>query len=566
MPSLTDALLSFTPDSDPADLNARLIALARYSPAVFVSLCIANEEDPDTPIKVSSFQAEAHQLQEVHDFLLFEWPRGHGKTVQNVIGRRIWEMGHRPWRRAAIVCANENDAKARIAVIGQYIKESALVRAIFPWLMPDKVSGWSALHLNIIRWSPRAVALFKAGSLSISETRNRGDFRIYSKDPSLAARSVTGAGTGSRVDDLILDDPVDFTNCIKNPALRSIVASAIVNNWLNTLAKRGAKVRWFGTPWADDDALALTKLGAVLVGSEADKKAPKKQWRLHRVPVLSNADGTPKSIWPEYVTDADLLDTRAKIGDTAFARAYYLKSVSDTDRLFSEAALGKIAPVSSESVAGLPTFGGIDLATSKKDTADFRVIATCALTKTGQRVILNSRRGKWGSVETADVVIEEWQKYQWRVGKLENNAAQDAMLEWIQIRCKAQIEAGKLAKQVFIYLQPHTTTAVNKWDIFGGLPALAAEMEAGKWRVVLPDEHTGDALCGCWWCDMLGELRGFRQNGTSVAPHDDIVMALWFAREAVVSGSGLGLDMHGKDSRVVKGPEKLSIRQRSSGF
>jgi len=184
--------------------------------------------------------------------------------------------------------------------------------------------------------------------------------------------------------------------------------------------------------------------------------------------------------------------------------------------------------------------------------------------------LLNQRVGKWGATEVADVVYQEYHKFFWSVLRVENNAMQEAARQWIQEYCQMKINAGELNAALFIHTEPHTTTAANKWDLAVGLPALAAECEAGRWGVVLPDDHEGGNFCRCWFCNLLTEARGFRRNGTSLAPHDDRIFSWWFCREAIrANSSGLLPDTIGKDTREIKQPAntaKRSVKTELSGW
>ena len=452
-------------------------------------------------------------------------------------------------------------------VMSRYIRESRIIREIFPWLVPDDSAEWSSTQLSVIKFTPVCVSLLKQGRIGVEEARSNPKFRIYSKDPSLIARAVLGAGTGSRVDDLILDDPVDFANAIRNPGYRPLVTKAIMENWMNALTKDGA-ARWYGTPWAEDDALAQVKKMAMSVESHDPNLADVSLWRYFQKGVTLDDHRRPVSIWPDYFDTKALEAIRNKQGDTAFARAYRLIAVSDTDRMYSEEALGKWESISPKRLTPervVMRVGGVDLATSTSDKADYRVVATLALLKDGTRVLVDIARGKWGSVETADEIIYGHIKQRWRVVEVENNGAQAAVKEWVQLRCKQLITENKIPVATYVDIHPHTTTALNKWDVARGLPGVAAEMEGSKWAYIVPDDHKAtDPLCSCWWCETLGEFRGMRQNGTSVAEHDDIVMAVWFAREAVFRLGGMPAIL-GENTRVNIVPQQ-GIRSRLDAF
>ena len=105
---------------------------------------------------------------------------------------------------------------------------------------------------------------------------------------------------------------------------------------------------------------------------------------------------------------------------------------------------------------------------------------------------------------------------------IENNGYQDALLEWIDEK------AG--SKRLALPLRPYTT-GTKKMDEGVGLPSLAAEIDNGKWEILLGDrEHEED--CPCNFCTWINEMMGY-----PIETYSDTVMACFFAREASKFGS-----------------------------
>lgn len=542
-------------DCQPSALSNLAMELAQTCPNTFNELVVSNQDDPTKRIVQATFQEQAQYVLTTYRYVIIEWPREHGKTEQ-IIGRIVFELGRAPWLRIVIVCANNIEAKKRIAAIGQYI-QSYRVQRIFPWLMPAQKGEWSTNALFVQRFTQEAVVAISAGDITAKEAY-RGGYMVISKDPSVEARGILGAGTGSRGDLVVYDDPCDFANTIGRPAMRSLVISAYTDNWEQVVTKVGGRQWYLGTPWAEDDLLAYMKSIAVEVDSPRDKEEPPEEWRhFRRATGRGQKYGEIEPLWPERIGIVQLNAALRKIGPTSYARAYQLKAVSDEDRMFSERALNAIQPIALESLhrkvdgtVSLPCFGGIDLAISTSDKADNRVITTIYLRPNAQRILVNQSVGKWDGTMTADVAIADYQKYAWNELKVENNAMQELFMVLLKIRVEQRIANKTLEEGLFINTQPFTTTALNKWDEAIGLPSIAAEMEAGMWQVVLPADHTGGKVCNCWFCNMLAELRGFRNNGTSAAPHDDRVMSLLFVRECV-RAYGTAPEILGEDSRKI---------------
>ena len=486
-------------------------------------------------------------------------------------------MGRQPWRRRVIVCAGREEAQKRISAIGDYVTKKPIVQKIFPWLMPLEKANWSKSSIDIIRFTPEAIRLMSdpVDPMSLEEAVERG-MTIASKDPSVEARGVLGGGTGSRADEIYYDDPVDFQNSRGRPALIPLVIDAFLMNWEPVKTKAGGEGAYYGTPWAEADLLAYLKLKAIPVDDPRAETAPPDKWRHYRVPVVEISPGIYRSAWPEKFTSEKLAVIKEDIGSASFSMAYLLKVISDEDRMFTEGALAKITPITLEQfptkneegiqVPDCFTVGGLDLAISKKKTADWRALATIHLLPNGQRVLADIIRGRWGSVDTVDVLIDAHKRLNYAVVKVENNSMQEAVREWIPIRVQSRILAGTLDPGFSLHTSPHTTTSANRLAEDIGLPSLAAEFEAGRWSVILPTDHTTAGLCACWFCYFLEEARGIMSNGKTLADHDDTVFATWFAREACMSGRNRGAGTVGEKRKLRDSLDRRAVRKKASRF
>lgn len=554
------------------------IALARSDPNTFAEVVIDNEDKPGTLIRQLPFQRKAHNYLRIYPYLIIEVAREHGKTVNLLLAKLLHKMGRQPWRRRVVICAGNSEAQKRVSAISHYITQKPVLQKIFPWLLPREKASWSKNSIEIVRYTPEAVRLMSdiENPMSPEEALDRNMF-IVSKDPSLEARGILGAGTGARADEAYYDDPVDFQNARGRPALRSLVIDAYINNWEQIVTKEGGQSGYYGTPWAENDLLAYLKRMAIPVDDPRAETEPLSMWRLFRVPIVEDEFGRYISPWPDKFTPEKLRAIKTKIGSAAFSMAYLLKVVGDEDRMFSEPALAKITPITfeqfptrnegGEQVLDAQRFGGLDLAISQSSKSDWRSLSTVYLLPNGQRVLADIRRGRWGSVQTVDVLIAEHTKHKYSVCKVENNAMQQAILEWIPVRVQELIEKGKLEPGFSLYVSPHTTTSANRLAEEIGLPSLASEFDAGRWSVILPRDHTTAGVCGCWFCYFLEEARGFMRNGKTVAAHDDTIFSTWFAREACILGGGGSAATLGTEQRtLIKTTDRRTIRKKTVRF
>ena len=167
---------------------------------------------------------------------------GHGKTVQIVIGRTLYEIGRNPNLRCKIVSSVDNpNAVERVAAAAKVIRGNPYYRKVFPKVLPSKISSWSAHRFFVER-----------------------DPSIDSIDATLEARGIFSAGIGARADLLVFDDPVDQKNAIDQPSLRQKVIDNFENVWLSRLEPTG-RVIYIGC--VNRDSFVLTSNGLCRIGS-----------------------------------------------------------------------------------------------------------------------------------------------------------------------------------------------------------------------------------------------------------------------------------------------------------
>ena len=156
-------------------------------------------------------------------------PWGHGKTVQLVVGRTLFELGQDRNQRIGIVCNADSNARKRVTAIKDYIARDADFRWVFPEVVPDRKAGWGKEEFFVER---------DPGARSI--------------DPSVFSAGVFSTGIGGRVDGLVFDDPVDLRNAITMPKLRGTVIEIIKNVWMSRLEPHGWML-YVATVWHPDD-------------------------------------------------------------------------------------------------------------------------------------------------------------------------------------------------------------------------------------------------------------------------------------------------------------------------
>jgi len=156
-----------------------------------------------------------------------------------------------------------------------------------------------------------------------------------------------------------------------------------------------------------------------------------------------------------------------------------------------------------------PCYTGVDLSSDKRPGCAFVTIAQRPADK--RRLVVDVRAKALTSPEVWRELEDIERKFAPQVFMVETNALQGAVLEWGLTR------NATLPVQGFV-------TGANKANQEIGLPGLEVEFENGGWMIPQPT-HALD--CECDWCRLWMELAGH-----PIAESTDLVMALWFAREA----------------------------------
>lgn len=218
-------------------------------------------------------------------------------------------------------------------------------------------------------------------------------------------------------------------------------------------------------------------------------------------------------LWARWNRDA-LLDRLKEIGETAFNRGYRNIAYADDDLMFREIDKAIIVGRTWKDYvrASHPIYAGVDLAGDKRKGNAIVIIGVEPGTQI--RTLIDVHRGAWKSTEVADRLVALHDGYKFNVVKVENNAYQQSIIDWMT---KSKYQAVPISAH---------TTGMNKSHPEFGLPSMAVELERGMWRIPREKEHAIDCQCGV--CSFLSEARSY-----PLGKDADTVMAWWFAREAI---------------------------------
>jgi len=418
-------------------------------------------------------------------------PRYHAKTSQMVMGRTLWELGRNPNLLIKIVCNVDDNAKKRVAELKQHIGENRRLHLVFPHLVPDKGLGWEK-HKFFVRRD------------------------LIGREPTVESYGILSAATGDRADIIVFDDIVDMKNAVVQPKSRQTVKDSFNNVWINLLGPEGTAL-YIATPWHLDDLSHRIMVDPT--------------WQVWKRPAIGE-DGEP--LWHEMWPLEALEDRRNKIHDPAFQQQFMLKALSAEDATFSEEVIRFcIRPLNfgewhrdDPIPRDWPRFTGVDPGASLGARNSPSVIMTVAVSpKDGVRYPLHILRRKMKFPELIQAIKDVNDEFRPQLVYGENNS--------FQLAVEQQLEADRKDMPV----KGHYTGS-RKWDMFEGLPGVAAVMSHGGW--VIPKPCRCDKIpcvchspsCKCISCEWERELKYHPKWEAA-----DILMAQWLCEEAAREGT-----------------------------
>ena len=261
-------------------------------------------------------------------------------------------------------------------------------------------------------------------------------------------------------------------------------------------------------------------------------------------------EATDSALWPEQVSREELLAARDADPRT-FSREFQGEPIDDASSLFPYTLTD---PLGRPDLTFVPAYRpaadeyvilGLDLAVSESAGADYTVAIVCAWNwRTQRRRLLTVRRVRgltWH--QQLSQLRELCASYTVSLAMVETVAFQ----KWLY---QESLHYPETAGRVLGH-----RTGIEKADLLEGIPALKIALEQGLWE--LP---TGDTPSATFFALFQDELSAFGwRDGKlrSVAPHDDIPMALWFCErgirllsewrrrgpaEEIVTGEDLGIE------------------------
>lgn len=499
---------------------------------------------PDGKLKLNMSRAKNTSIKrepltsKVNNKILCLAPRFHSKSTVFTINYPLYEIYKNPNIRIMIVSANEQIAVSfNRAIIHQLENNEKLLEA-FGDLVP-RFEGNK-------KWGEKAIV--------VKRTTNE-------KDPTVSAIGMGGKLISRRADIIILDDVIDMDTS-RTKAMRMKTKEWFENVLLPILEPETGRLIIAGTVWNRDDIYDYLwkeshfdiklKLKALVYNPSnfndttethnADfggiKYAPAE------FPMALNIDDIMEKpvvkwyklgrnleegvLWPAKWSFKNLMEAKQHMSNGSFMRQYLNEPGGEEERVFQEKFLKEsvrqgidliyswdnLAPTY-QSYGHMIIAVGVDLAISKKASADDSAISVWGLSDKGNRILLWLDVGKFTPDEIKAKIMEIYHNFNPVKIMVENVAYQDMMRQ-------------DLAKED-IPVEGFHTTSGNKFNEETGLASMAMLFEQRK--IIIPrcsgnkkhsemvkrllhdlmsysyDQHAGDALMSTWFA--FEALRAF---------------------------------------------------------
>lgn len=471
-------------------------------------------------------------------------PRGHGKSQHLSFAYPLWEIAKNHNIRILIISktamASSYFAQQQMTFIESNEKYRTWATAIDPkglGVKPKfrKIAGRKVEE----KWSSSGFVV------------DRDDLTL--RDPTLKCVGLFGSILGGRADLIIADDIVDQINS-QTPEQR-----AKVRDWFDTTVLPclvpGGRVVYLGNTWAPDDLIAhlleaksmfdyRSKISAILSESERpdlwqqygnmlldDGVHPLQKQKDLDVYYNENKEEMEKGVrvlWPDQFPYRDLYKLRL-FNSFSFQRMYMCDASQNPNQVIKEEwiqealrkGMGlKLQRQPRAAMVMSDTTGGLDLAISEKETADYTALMTVDMVeygiddiKPGDYVIRDLISGHFSPAKTRQIVKDAFFEIGHTELRVESVGYQQSLVNDL-------IDTPGMAGYIKGY-----HTGAEKNDEYVGVNVIATLFEQGK--MVIPwdqsDARTLDEVAA-----LLAELRSWPLGHTG-----DRLMAMWFAISAI---------------------------------
>lgn len=424
-----------------------------------------------------------------HPKLAIEAPRDHGKSFFFSFAYAIWRAYYN-WIPPAMLVSDEFKSVPRISV--GYIFSNTMDQAI---KLLDIVKREIETNPKLVHLMPENKDVW-----SKTEIRLNNGAQIRARG---WGQSVRGAHPVWIVCDDVLNDETIYSEITRMRQIDYFYSA------VTPMLVPGGQLLVVGTPFHQEDLY--------------QRLSENTAYKFTRTPALSESGN---ALWPTRYTRDMLLQRKEEVGSTRFAREYLCLPISDDSSLFPEHIISPCydhqfempTHLSVEERKQFRIFTGVDLALSSTVGADYTVITTLGVDQFQNRWVLDIRRKRGLSMmEQLREIEDVYRNYRPQSIYIEDNAFQRVFRDELIRNTDLPVEGF--------------TTGRNKNDSATGVPSLQILFENRKFviaRKTERDRKITDALINELKCFTYvdGKLQG-------LGAHDDTVMSLWIANEAI---------------------------------
>ena len=343
---------------------------------------------------------------------------------------------------------------------------------------------------------------------------------IIHKDPTLKAAGLFSTGVVGRANLMIFDDCTSYRTAVEQPSLRESSKHIFHEVWMNHLLPDG-RVVYICTPWHIMDlSMDLKRSGSFDVW-----------WQ----PAL---DENGESTWPE-MWPTEILERKRADDERSFEQQYMLRPISELDTIFNFETILMGAGDDAIPQPDWDYFVGVDLSPAISSTGSYSVIFIIGVDPRDERCtrhVVDIIRNRNKAPEVMSQIIDVYNHYKPRCIMVENNAYQQAMIDFLR------------AKNADIPVIGYRTGS-QRLDLKQGVPSLAPLFARGLFRYPIDVSHLSSP-CNCPFCTWINELKLFPGGEFT-----DTVMAMWLAERAFMhvrdGFNDIGYDMIYTDEDVI---------------
>ena len=503
-PREIDARLVESEDRDPV-WNQVKAQLLKQSCAFFAQEILRGP--PEAPyggrFLIGNHHEEWDELVSTYRRLCIMAPRDHGKTFFFDFAFPIWMAVTFPGRTGFIFSSTQDQAIRILDDIKQEIESNPKLSHLVP---PRKAGE---------RWSSTSIRLTNGS-------------RIYARG---FMTRVRGAHPFWIVVDDGLNDETAYSETVRRKQI-DYFYNAITN-----MIVPGGIILVVGTPFHQQD----------LYGDLAENP----EYEFRKFQALNGIGERP--LWPERYNRLRLLQKRREIGTVRFTREFQCEAVADDMSLFplilfqqapQEQRTAKLGlPLEFWREVGVTPYMGVDFALSSSVQADYTVIWVMGVDGFGNRWII-------------DIFRDRGMSYQSQLSKMnELGRKYEPALLFVEANQAQRIFGDELIRTTDLPIQKYTTGA-EKNTLERGVPSLRVLLENCKFRIPRGDRASVEATNN--WINEMRSITFVDGKITTVAGHDDLVMACWLCDQAIRRGgfsfsTGVEEDLSGNIDDVLSG-------------